>query len=203
MSVEFFVTSLTLVLLPGTGVIYTLSTGLTRGWQAGTWAALGCTFGIVPALIASVTGLAALLHTSALIFEGLRYLGAAYLLYMAFAIWRDHSTMDIDEKQVQKSHVKVAINGCLINILNPKLTLFFLAFLPQFIPATAPDATMRMIILGIIFMVMTFVIFTGYGLFAALARRHVLTRPRVMLWLRRSIAGIFVLLGAKLAFSSR
>ena len=203
MSVEFFVTSLILVLLPGTGVIYTLSTGLTRGWQAGTWAALGCTFGIVPALIASVTGLAALLHTSALIFEGLRYLGAAYLLYMAFAIWRDHSTMDIDEKQVQKSHVKVAINGCLINILNPKLTLFFLAFLPQFIPATAPDATMRMIILGIIFMVMTFVIFTGYGLFAALARRHVLTRPRVMLWLRRSIAGIFVLLGAKLAFSSR
>ena len=203
MSVEFFITSLILVLLPGTGVIYTLSTGLTRGWQAGTWAALGCTFGIVPALIASVTGLAALLHTSALIFEGLRYLGAAYLLYMAFAIWRDRSTMDIDEKQVQKSHVKVAINGCLINILNPKLTLFFLAFLPQFIPATAPDATMRMIILGIIFMVMTFVIFTGYGLFAALARRHVLTRPQVMLWLRRSIAGIFVLLGAKLAFSSR
>ncbi len=203
MSVEFFITSLILVLLPGTGVIYTLSTGLTRGWQAGTWAALGCTFGIVPALIASVTGLAALLHTSALIFEGLRYLGAVYLLYMAFAIWRDRSTMEIDEKQVQKSHVKVAINGCLINILNPKLTLFFLAFLPQFIPATAPDATMRMIILGIIFMAMTFVIFTGYGLFAALARRHVLTRPRVMLWLRRCIAGIFVLLGAKLAFSSR
>ncbi|RCK40530.1 hypothetical protein TH25_24795 [Thalassospira profundimaris] len=203
MSIEFFITSLILVLLPGTGVIYTLGTGLTRGWKAGTWAALGCTFGIVPALIASVTGLAALLHTSALIFEGLRYLGVAYLLYMALMIWRDHSTMDVDETQIQKSHVKIAINGCLINILNPKLTLFFLAFLPQFIPATATDGTTRMIMLGIIFMIMTFVVFTGYGLFAALARRHVLTRPRVMLWLRRSIAGMFVLLSAKLAFSNR
>ncbi|AUG53188.1 LysE family translocator [Thalassospira marina] len=203
MSAEFLLTSLILVLLPGTGVIYTLTSGLSQGWKAGIWAALGCTFGIVPAVVASVTGLAALLHASALVFEALRYIGVAYLLYMAIAIWRDHSMMVVDENQAQKSNVKVAINGCLINILNPKLTIFFLAFLPQFVPANATNGTERMILLGAVFMAMTFVIFAGYGLFASLARRYVLTRPRVMLWLRRSIAGVFVMLGARLAFSSR
>ncbi|MEQ5777927.1 MULTISPECIES: LysE family translocator [unclassified Thalassospira] len=203
MSVEFFITSLVLVLLPGSGVLYTLASGLSQGWKTSIWAALGCTFGIVPAIVASVTGLAALLHSSALAFEALRYIGVLYLLYMAQAIWRDRSMMVIEENMPSKSNVTVAINGCLLNILNPKLTLFFLAFLPQFIPADAPDTTSRMILLGSIFMAMTFVIFVGYGMFAALARRYVLTRPNVMVWLRRSIAGIFVVLSARLAFSSR
>tara|TARA_R110002012_G_scaffold174496_2_gene339353 strand:- start:92 stop:703 length:612 start_codon:yes stop_codon:yes gene_type:complete len=203
MTAEFLITSLVIILLPGTGVIYTLTYGLGQGWKASLWAALGCTLGIIPAIIASVAGLAALLHSSALAFEALRYLGVLYLLYMAQAIWRDHSILNTQINPIKSNIVKIMRNGFLINILNPKLTLFFFAFLPQFIPQNTPNSITRMIMLGTVFMGLTFVVFAGYGIFAALARRQVLTRPKVVLWLRRSLAGIFVLLGVRLALSSR
>lgn len=202
-SLEFLLTSLVVILLPGTGVLYTLAIGLGRGFRPSIAAALGCTFGIVPAALASIVGLSALLHTSALAFQMLKYLGVIYLLYMAWAILRDGGTLDISGKASNESMRRIALTGILLNILNPKLSLFFLAFLPQFVSPDAQNAASMLIGLAGVFMVMTFVIFVVYGAFAALARDHVIRRPSVMRWIRRSFAGSFGFLAMKLAASDR
>ncbi len=203
MSREFFVTTLIVVATPGTGVLYTLAAGLSRGARASIVAAVGCTLGIVPHLVAAITGLAALLHTSALAFQTLRYLGVAYLLYMAWNAWRDKGVLMADEAPAPRSAAKVVVSGILINILNPKLTIFFFAFLPQFVKDDVPGASWRMVQLGAIFMLLTLVIFVGYGVFAAEVRDRVVSRPRVTTWMRRSFAGAFVALGARLALTDR
>jgi threonine/homoserine/homoserine lactone efflux protein len=201
MPLEFLLTSLVVVLLPGTGVIYTLAIGLGRGFKASVAAAFGCTFGIVPAAVASILGLAALLHTSALAFQIIKYLGVLYLFYMAWSILKDGGAMDISEERSQKSLGSIAVTGTLINVLNPKLSLFFLAFLPQFVSADSVNATVELVLLAVVFMVMTFVVFVGYGAFAASARDYVIRRPTVMQWIKRCFAGAFGFLGAKLALS--
>jgi len=201
MSLEFLLTSLVVVLLPGTGVIYTLAIGLGRGFKASIAAAFGCTFGIVPAAIASIIGLAALLHTSALAFQIIKILGLLYLFYMAWSIVRDGGAMDVSEDKTTKSYAKIALTGTLINVLNPKLSLFFLAFLPQFVSANSENATTELVILALIFMAMTFIVFVAYGAFAAATRDYVITRPNVMNWIKRSFAGAFGFLGLRLALS--
>ena len=201
MSLEFLLTSLVVVLLPGTGVIYTLAIGLGRGFKASVAAAFGCTFGIVPAAVASIIGLAALLHTSALAFQIIKYLGVLYLFYMAWSILKDGGAMDVSEERSQKSLGSIAVTGTLINVLNPKLSLFFLAFLPQFLSAESLNATVELVLLAVVFMVMTFVVFVGYGAFAASARDYVIRRPTVMQWIKWCFAGAFGFLGAKLALS--
>lgn len=201
MSLEFFVTSLIVVLLPGTGVIYTLAVGLGRGFRASLAAALGCTLGIVPAALASIIGLAALLHTSAVAFQLIKYLGVLYLFYMAWGILKDGGAMDVAAEKSAKSDFRIAVTGTLINVLNPKLSLFFLAFLPQFLPANAANAGMELAKLALAFMAMTFVVFVGYGACAALARDYVIRRPAVMAWIKRCFATAFGALGAKLALS--
>ena len=201
MPLEFLLTSLVVVLLPGTGVIYTLAIGLGRGFKASVAAAFGCTFGIVPAAVASIIGLAALLHTSALAFQIIKYLGVLYLFYMAWSILKDGGAMDVSEERSQKSLGSIAVTGTLINVLNPKLSLFFLAFLPQFVSAESVNATVELVLLAVVFMVMTFVVFVGYGAFAASARDYVIRRPTVMQWIKRCFAGAFGFLGAKLALS--
>lgn len=203
MSIEFFLTSLVVVLLPGTGVLYTLAVGLGQGARPSIFAAFGCTLGIVPHIAASIIGLAALLHASALAFEIVKYLGVAYLLYMAWSIWRDGGALDVTEQKTASPARKIVINAILLNVLNPKLSLFFLAFLPQFIPAGTQNPTPMLLLLAGLFMAMTFVVFIGYGLCAALARDFVISRPAVMKWLRRSFAGAFGLLGLKLALADR
>ena len=202
LSLEFLLTSLVVVLLPGTGVLYTLAIGLGRGFRPSIAAAFGCTLGIVPAAVASIVGLAALLHTSALAFTVLKYLGVAYLFYMAWTILRDSGTMSVTSDETRKSAIKIATTSALINVLNPKLSLFFLAFLPQFITPGANNATAQLLLLAGVFMLMTFVVFIGYGAFAAAARDYVIRRPRVMQWIKRSFAGAFGFLGAKLALSN-
>ena len=201
MSVEFLLTSLIVVVLPGTGVLYTIAIGLGRGFKASIAAALGCTFGILPAALASIIGLSALLHTSAVAFQVIKYLGVLYLFYMAWSILKDESTMDASDDRSRKSLRSIALTGTLINVLNPKLSLFFLAFLPQFISVTAPNATIELSLLAVVFMVMTFLVFVGYGAFASAARRYVIGRPTVMVWIKRVFAGAFGALGAKLAMS--
>ncbi|NOE26604.1 LysE family translocator [Ruegeria sp. HKCCD6157] len=201
MSLEFFVTSLIVVLLPGTGVIYTLAVGLGRGFRASLAAAFGCTLGIVPAALASIIGLAALLHTSAVAFQLIKYLGVLYLFYMAWGILKDGGAMDVAAEKSAKSDFRIAVTGTLINVLNPKLSLFFLAFLPQFLPANAANAGMELAKLALAFMAMTFVVFVGYGACAALARDYVIRRPAVMAWIKRCFATAFGALGAKLALS--
>ncbi|MFN8515411.1 MAG: LysE family translocator [Thermomicrobiales bacterium] len=203
MSIEFLLTTLIIVATPGTGVLYTLSAGLSRGARASIVAAIGCTLGIVPHMIAAITGLAALLHTSALAFQTLKYLGVLYLLYMAWSTLREQGTLEVDEQAAPRSATRVIVSAILINILNPKLTIFFFAFLPQFVPANAPNGLARMLELSAVFMLATLVIFAIYGVFAAAVRQQVISRPRVMTWMRRVFAGAFVALGARLAFASR
>src|SRR5687767_1110135 len=201
MSVEFLVTTLVVVATPGTGVLYTLAAGLARGKQASVVAAVGCTLGIVPHMIAAITGLAALLHTSALAFQVLKYLGVAYLLYMAWSTLREHGPLRVEASSAPRPAVRVVVSGVLVNILNPKLTIFFFAFLPQFVSTGDPGAWVRMLELSAVFMLVTFVVFVAYGVFAAAVRSRIVSRPRVMAWMRRIFAGAFVALGARLALT--
>jgi threonine/homoserine/homoserine lactone efflux protein len=202
-SVEFLLTTLIIVATPGTGVLYTLSAGLSRGARASVIAAIGCTLGIVPHMVAAITGLAALLHTSALAFQTLKYLGVVYLLYMAWVTLREQGALTVDEQAAPRSALRVIVSGILINILNPKLAIFFFAFLPQFVRADETNGIARMLELSAVFMLVTLVIFVVYGIFAAAVRQQVISRPRVMTWIRRVFAGAFVALSARLAFTSR
>lgn len=203
LSLNFLITCLIVVLIPGTGVIYTISTGVTAGRRASVWAALGCTAGIIPHLLASTLGLSALLHTSALAFEALKFAGAAYLLYLAYATWRDRSAFAMHDAPVASSARSLMIRGVLLNILNPKLSLFFLAFLPQFVTPGNSAPALQMLVLSSVFMAMTFAVFVLYGLLANVFRRAVIESPRVQNWLRRSFAAAFAGLGLNLAFAQR
>jgi threonine/homoserine/homoserine lactone efflux protein len=202
-SIEFLVTSFIIIASPGTGVLYTLAAGLSRGSRASVVAAFGCTIGIVPHMAAAILGLAALLHASALAFQTFKYLGVAYLLYMAWSTLRTHGALQVEQEIDARSAIRVTVTAVLINILNPKLSIFFLAFLPQFVSAGETEPLWRMLTLSGIFMLMTFVVFVGYGLLAASVRDRVISRPRVLTWMRRSFAGAFVALGARLAFADR
>ena len=203
MSIDFLITSLIIVASPGTGVLYTLATGLSRGSRASVVAAFGCTLGIVPHMAAAIMGLAALLHTSALAFQVFKYVGVAYLLYMAWNAWREHGSLKVEKQIGARSALQVTTTAILINILNPKLSIFFLAFLPQFVSADEAHPLGQMLELSGVFMLMTFVVFVGYGLFAASIRDHVISRPRVLTWMRRSFAAAFVALGVRLALAER
>ncbi|NUO43044.1 MAG: LysE family translocator [Streptomyces sp.] len=204
MSLAFLLTTLVVVATPGTGVVYTLAAGLSHGRRASVVAAFACTLGIVPHVLATVTGLAALLNASATAFQVLKYAGVAYLLWMAWASLRDRDALVVERDAGEPASVsRVLVRGVLINLLNPKLTIFFFAFLPQFVSVDAAAALPRMLLLSGVFMLATFVVFAGYGVLAASVRRQVISRPRVMAWLRRGFAGSFVLLGAKLAMADR
>jgi threonine/homoserine/homoserine lactone efflux protein len=202
-SIEFLVTSLIVIVSPGTGVLYTLAAGLSRGSRASVVAAFGCTLGIIPHMAAAIMGLAALLHASALAFQTLKYLGVAYLLYMAWNALKEHGALRMEKMVGPRSAAQVIVSAILINVLNPKLSIFFFAFLPQFVSADEPHPLSRMLELSTVFMVLTFAVFVGYGLFAAAIRNHVIARPRVLTWMRRIFAGAFVALGAKLALADR
>ncbi|HSY84994.1 MAG TPA: LysE family translocator [Verrucomicrobiae bacterium] len=203
MSIAFLITSLIVVVSPGTGVLFTMAAGLSRGSRASIVAAFGCTLGIVPHMAAAIMGLAALLHASALAFQTLKYLGVAYLLYMAWNALREKGALRVETKVDTRSALQVITSAILVNILNPKLSIFFFAFLPQFVNTHESHPLSRMLELSAVFMLLTFVVFVGYGLFAAWIRRHVITRPGVLTWMRRSFAAAFVALAAKLALADR
>jgi threonine/homoserine/homoserine lactone efflux protein len=206
MTLSFLLTSLIVVASPGTGVLYTLAVALAQGARKSVVAAFGCTLGIVPHMLAAMLGLAAVLHTSALAFAALKWCGVAYLLYMAWQALAERGALSIEATGTEdggRSSRRVIVTGFLINILNPKLSIFFLAFLPQFIEAGEVHPLARMLELSSAFMAMTFAVFVVYGLFAAHVRDRVVTRPKVMAWLRRSFAAGFAALGARLAFAER
>ena len=203
MSIEFLITSFIVVVSPGTGVLYTLAVALARGGRASVIAAFGCTLGIVPHMAAAILGLAALLHTSALAFQTFKVLGVAYLVSLAWLTLRERGALRVEAETKARSAAQVTITGILINILNPKLSIFFLAFLPQFVSTDEVSPVLRMLGLSVVFMAMTFVVFVGYGLFAAAVRDHVISRPRVLAWMRRAFAGAFLALGIRLALADR
>ena len=203
MSLEFLITSLIIVAAPGTGVLYTLAAGLSRGRKASVVAAFGCTLGIVPHMAAAILGVAALLHASAVAFHTFKVLGVAYLLYMAWMTLKERGALKVESDTSSRSALQVTVHAILINLLNPKLSIFFFAFLPQFVHAGEAHPLARMLELSGVFMALTFVVFVGYGLFAAAVRHHIISRPRILAWMRRAFAGAFVALGAKLAFANR
>jgi threonine/homoserine/homoserine lactone efflux protein len=203
MTIEFLITTLIVVASPGTGAVFTIATGLARGWKASIVAAFGCTLGIIPHMLAAITGLAAILHTSALAFSVLKYLGVAYLLYMAWSSLQERGALSVEPDTEQRSAWQVIVHAVLINILNPKLTIFFFAFLPQFVSADELNPLPQMLGMSGVFMLITFVVFAAYGLLAASVRDQVLSRPQVLAWLRRAFAGAFAALGAKLAVTER
>jgi threonine/homoserine/homoserine lactone efflux protein len=202
-SIDFLVTSLVVIVSPGTGVLYTLAAGISGGSRASIVAAFGCTLGIVPHMAAAILGLAAILHTSAVAFQAFKYLGVSYLLYMAWNALREHGALRVESKGGSRSAIQVTVTAILINILNPKLSIFFLAFLPQFLDVNESHPLARMLTLSGAFMLLTFVVFAGYGLCAASIRNRVIASPRVLIWMRRSFAAAFIALGAKLALADR
>jgi threonine/homoserine/homoserine lactone efflux protein len=202
-TIEFLTTSLIVIVSPGTGVLYTLAAGLSRGARASVVAAFGCTLGIVPHMAAAIIGAAALLHTSAVAFQTFKWLGVAYLLYMAWGALKEHGALRVEKDIGARSALKVTVEAILINILNPKLSIFFFAFLPQFVTGHEPHPLAHMLMLSAVFMALTFLVFVGYGLFAAAIREHVISRPRVLAWMRRTFAAAFVALGVKLALAER
>ncbi len=203
MSPEFWITTFIVVASPGTGAVYTIATGLGRGGKASVVAAFACTLGIIPHLIAAMMGLAALLHTSALLYDTVKYAGVAYLLWMAWQTLQEKGAMRVDGDASPRTVSRVMVDGIALNLLNPKLSIFFVAFLPQFTDKSAASPLLEMLALSGVFMAMTFVVFAIYGLFAAAVRDHVVGRPRVMAWLRRSFAAAFGALAARLAFTER
>lgn len=203
MSIEFLLTTLIIVATPGTGVLYTMAAGLARGFRASVVAAVGCTLGIVPHMLAAITGLAAVFHTSALAFQTLKYLGVAYLLYMAWSTLRDKGALSVETDKAPRAAGRVIWSGILVNILNPKLTIFLFAFLPQFVSTDGPGSLASMVQLSAIFMLLTFVVFIGYGVFASAIRTHVIARPQVTTWMRRVFGGAFAALAVRLAFTDR
>ena len=203
MDASFLLTSIVITATPGTGALFTVSAGLSRGVRAGIVAAFGCTVGIVPHLVLALTGAAAIVAANPPLFEALRWLGVAYLLFLAWGMWRDERGFAADDadapRSAQDTTARVIRDAVLINLLNPKLTMFFFLFLPMFVDGAAPGAVARMAGLGAVFMIITFVIFAGYGAGAAGVRGLVLARPRVNRLLGRGFALTFAVLAVILA----
>lgn len=198
-TVQFLITALVVVIAPGTGVIYTLAMGLGQGRRAAIWAAIGCTLGILPHLAAAGLGLAAILHTSAVLFSIVKFVGVAYLLYLAWQSLKSGGALSVSAEAQPQTGWVVARRGALINILNPKLSIFFLALLPPFLSGNPATAGTEMALMGGVFMAMTCAVFILYGAFAALARDWLLSSARVMRWLNRGFAAIFAALAGRLA----
>lgn len=175
----FLLTSLVMVAAPGTGALYTVTAGLLRGRRAALLAAAACTLGILPHLVAAVSGLAALLHASPIAYALLTWAGIGYLLFMARGTWRTPGSALTDGLGAETAAVtgrRVVRDGIVLNLLNPKLTIFFVAFLPQFAPGSGASSTA---VLGVVFMVLTLVVFAAYGVAATVLRPALLTRPRL------------------------
>jgi threonine/homoserine/homoserine lactone efflux protein len=202
-SIGFLLTTFLVVVSPGPGVLYTVGAGLHRGRRPSIAAAVGCTLGIVPHMAAAILGLAALLYASSVAFQTLKYIGVAYLLLMAWSTLRERGALELDEKAGPRTSAHVIRSTILVDVLNPKLSIFFFAFLPQFVTAGDSQRLLHMLELSTVFMLTTLVVFIGYGLAAARVRRSITSRPRVLAWLRRTFAAAFVGLGVKLALAER
>ena len=201
LSTEFLLTSLVVALIPGTGVIYTVSSGLFYGFRASFAAALGCTLGVVPHLLASILGLSFVLQLSAAFFQGFKFAGALYLLYLAWTLWRERGALAFEAAPEQTAWQTIT-KGVLLNLLNPKLTLFFFAFLPLSVSPDTASPLAALLFLSLTFMLITLVVFMGYGVLASSVRRRVVRSPRIITWLRRSFAVAFAALGLKFALTS-
>ena len=204
MSVEFLLTSLVVVLIPGTGVVYTVSSSIGGGWRRGLYAAIGCTLGIVPHMLAAMLGLSGIMQAGAVVFEVVRYAGVAYLVFMGVSMIRDAGALQLDDENTPiDPMVLVVRRGILLNVLNPKLTLFFFAFLPQFLDASPGLLDTKLISLGGVFMLMTLAVFAVYAFASAAMRDLVLAAPVARRWIERALGAFLIGFAAKLALTDR
>lgn len=200
LSFEYLLTTFIICVSPGIGVVYTLSSTLGGGIRAGFWAATGCTAATVLHLVFAMAGLAAVLHTSAVLFQTIKFAGVAYLMWMAWAVLHDRGGLSLRPSEPAAPGALIR-RGILLNILNPKIPLFFVAFIPQFVPTGSPVGLL--VELGFGFTLMTFTVFMGYVMLAATGRQRLLQSERAMNWLRRAFAASFAALGLKLALQHR
>ncbi len=199
---EFLLTAFIVVVVPGTGVIYTTSTALSQGTRAGIIAAIGCTLGILPHLTAAILGISAILHMSALVFRIVRIAGVAYLLYLAYTMWRAQPLVSVYASGERRTGLRIAGRAVILNLLNPKLTVFFFAFLPQFLPADATASISPMLTLSGMFMIITLVVFAIYGVLAGAVRQFLSESSRKIVWIQRSLAGVLAFFAFRLAITS-
>ncbi len=205
-SPEFLATSLVVVLMPGTGVVYTASSAMTGGRSRGLIAAIGCTLGIVPHMVAATLGLSGVMQAGAAAFEVVRWVGVAYLAYMGVSMIRNGGRLQFGADETHEpsaTSLTIIRRGILLNVLNPKLTVFFFAFLPQFLDTAPRLLDPRLVILGAIFMAITRVVFLGYAAASAAVRDQVLQSPRVMQWVQRSLGALLIGFAARLAVADR
>lgn len=202
-SLAFLVTALVVVATPGTGALLSIAAGLRNGARRSLVTAFGCTLGILPHLAAAITGAAALLLVSGLAFEIVKVLGVGYLLYMAWTMWQDTGVLTVQPSTRTFSPARTVISAILANLLNPKLTVFFFVFLPQFVSVDAAHPIVELVALSAVFMVMTFVVFAIYGVFASAARSQLIERPAIVRRLQRTFSLTFVGLAGKLATTTR
>lgn len=200
---EFLLASLVVVLIPGTGVVYTITTGLTLKWRASLAAAIGCTLGIVPHILASILGLSAILNMSAQIFSLLKWAGSLYLLYLAWNMWREAGTLEINQKSTETSFTKIIFKAIAINLLNPKLTIFFFAFLPLFVSRDSASPTREMILLSAVFMGITFIVFALYGILASGISAYLANSSKAVKRLQQTFAVILAGFAVQLGLSER
>jgi threonine/homoserine/homoserine lactone efflux protein len=200
---EFLIASLVVVLIPGTGVVYTITTGLTLKWRASLAAALGCTLGIVPHILASVLGLSAILSMSAQVFSVLKLAGSLYLLYLAWNMWREAGTLEINKNSTETKASKIILKAIAINLLNPKLTIFFFAFLPLFVSEHSSSPTLEMIILSGVFMAITLIVFALYGILASGVSAYLVNSSKAVKRLQQAFAVILAGFAVKLALTEK
>jgi len=198
---EFLLTALAVVAVPGTGVIYTVSSGLAGNRRSGAAAALGCTLGILPHLAACILGLSAVMQLGATVFRVLRIAGCLYLLYLAWGLWRSGGTLTLSGGREASGTGKTILRGMAINLLNPKLTLFFFAFLPVFLSPESVSPLREMLVLSLIFMGMTLAVFVLYGLLAGSAGRLLAGSKTLSRRLNRSFALIMAAMALKLSLT--
>jgi threonine/homoserine/homoserine lactone efflux protein len=204
-SVEFLLTSLVVAVVPGTGVVYTVSSSIGGGWRRGLFAAVGCTFGIVPHVLAALLGLSGIMQAGAVAFEVVRWAGVAYLVFMGVSMLRGGGALQLDREQRAAAGAMgtVVRRGIVLNLLNPKLTMFFFAFLPQFLDTPPGLLDPRLVGLGGVFMLTTLAVFAAYAWAAAAVRDRVLAAPVVLRWVRRSLGTLVIAFAARLAVAER
>jgi threonine/homoserine/homoserine lactone efflux protein len=204
MTLQFLLTSFLVALIPGTGVVYTISSAIGGGARRGLFAAVGCTLGILPHMAAAMLGLSGIMQTGATVFEAVRWAGVAYLLFIGLSMFREGGAMRMDSEAARTASMAAVVRrGILLNLLNPKLTLFFFAFLPQFLDADTGLLDAKLIGLGVLFMLVTLVVFAGYAYISAVFRDRVLGAPVARRWVERTIGALLIGFAARLALSDR
>ena len=200
----FILSGLLLNIMPGPDSLLIMTRSATQGWRAGVAATLGIGAGTMIHILAAALGLSAILATSATAFMVVKYIGAAYIIYMAIGLLRSKRRDPAAPVTVPPlPYAKIFAQGFLTNVLNPKVAVFFLAFVPQFISPDASSKALAFVILGCIFNLNGMLWCTSLALFTAQASARIKVNPNVSLWLNRVTGGLFIWLGIKLALSKQ